>query len=282
MTQGDPTPLAVRKAPNADGCNTVEATASNGHDGGSRRRNDEPVPAWRGGCSGSGRASSPNPDQKQGRGGIRTREGPNGPLRFSRLISFGSTMRSDAGCATQRATVVRYTPSLTDIAPHGMRVGVTLSDQGRGSSPIPHGEFSSPLVSAHVGRLVSLPVGSSLIALTCAHCAAVGCVASKPPPAGSATVTKCVWPTFRGRTYRPHALRKTSLPVAERVGRAVVYRNYNLNCFREERFVHRLPGIAIGRAVSLDGSRRKLLIRSDVCLRAPYEAALVRCLKRAA
>jgi hypothetical protein len=40
-----------------------------------------------------------------GGGGIRTPEGPNGPLRFSRLISFGSTMRSDAGCATQRATV---------------------------------------------------------------------------------------------------------------------------------------------------------------------------------
>jgi hypothetical protein len=233
-------------------------------------------------AQGLGERARPTLTRNRGGEGFEPARDLTAPCDFRDSFHLAQPVRSDAGCATQRATVVRYTPSLTDIAPHGMRVGVTLSDQGRGSSPIPHGEFSSPLVSAHVGRLVSLPVGSSLIALTCALCAAVGCVASKPPPAGSATVTKCVWPTFRGRTYRPHALRKTSLPVAERVGRAVVYRNYNLNCFREERFVHRLPGIAIGRAVSLDGSRRKLLIRSDVCLRAPYEAALVRCLKRAA
>jgi hypothetical protein len=46
-----------------------------------------------------------------GGGGIRTPEGPNGPLRFSRLISFGSTMPSQARCATQRATV-RWIPNL--------------------------------------------------------------------------------------------------------------------------------------------------------------------------
>jgi hypothetical protein len=40
-----------------------------------------------------------------GGGGIRTPEGPNGPLRFSRLHAFGSTMRPQARCATQRATV---------------------------------------------------------------------------------------------------------------------------------------------------------------------------------
>jgi hypothetical protein len=46
-----------------------------------------------------------------GGGGIRTPEGPNGPLRFSRLRLFGSTMRAEAGCATQRAIVVRHTAS---------------------------------------------------------------------------------------------------------------------------------------------------------------------------
>src|SRR5215207_2806924 len=40
-----------------------------------------------------------------GGGGIRTPEGPNGPLRFSRLIVFRSTMRAQAWCATQCATV---------------------------------------------------------------------------------------------------------------------------------------------------------------------------------
>jgi hypothetical protein len=45
-----------------------------------------------------------------GGGGIRTPEGPIGPLRFSRPQAFGSTMRSDAACATQRATVRAQRP----------------------------------------------------------------------------------------------------------------------------------------------------------------------------
>jgi hypothetical protein len=40
-----------------------------------------------------------------GGGGIRTPEGPNGPLRFSRPQAFRSAMRPEALCATQRATV---------------------------------------------------------------------------------------------------------------------------------------------------------------------------------
>jgi hypothetical protein len=42
--------------------------------------------------------------------GFEPPEGPNGPLRFSRLISFRSTMRPDARCATQRATVRAQRP----------------------------------------------------------------------------------------------------------------------------------------------------------------------------
>ena len=41
-----------------------------------------------------------------GGGGIRTPEGPNGPLRFSRPQAFGSTTRPGGRCATQRATVL--------------------------------------------------------------------------------------------------------------------------------------------------------------------------------
>jgi hypothetical protein len=52
-----------------------------------------------------------------GGGGIRTPEGPNGPLRFSRPHAFGSTIRSEAGCATQRATVgVGDVPSVSGVA----------------------------------------------------------------------------------------------------------------------------------------------------------------------
>jgi hypothetical protein len=50
-----------------------------------------------------------------GGGGIRTLEPPV-TVNASRLLSFGSTMRADARCATHRATVVRYTPSaLSDL-----------------------------------------------------------------------------------------------------------------------------------------------------------------------
>jgi hypothetical protein len=46
-----------------------------------------------------------------GGGGIRTPRDLNGPLRFSRPHTFGSTMRAGARCATKRATVVGYAPS---------------------------------------------------------------------------------------------------------------------------------------------------------------------------
>jgi hypothetical protein len=103
-----------------------------------------------------------------------------------------------------------------------------------------------------------------------------------PASAEAAAVTRCVGPSFRGHDHRKHALRRTDLAVRERVGTVVFYRNYNSNCFREEEFVHRLRGIAVGRAVSFAGSRRELLIRGHICIRARSDMALVRCLKRGA
>jgi hypothetical protein len=114
-----------------------------------------------------------------------------------------------------------------------------------------------------------------LIAAACALCVSF---AWTPAVVGT-TSTTCVLPSFRGHNYRPHAL-KSDLSVAERIGTAVFYRNWNLNCFREERFVYRLRGIAVRHAVSVDGSSRRLLIRFGICTRTHYEAALVRCLKR--
>jgi hypothetical protein len=124
-------------------------------------------------------------------------------------------------------------------------------------------------------------MSKSLLAVVCAVGVAVG-VAGSRTPADAASVTRCVPPSFNGHYHRKHALRRTHLSVAERVGTAVFYRNYNFHCFREERFVHRLRGIAVGRAVSFGGSQRELLIRGELCIRARSDAALVRCLKHGA
>jgi hypothetical protein len=69
------------------------------------------VPAWRGGCPGSGRAISPRPARNSGGGGIRTPEGPNGPCDFRDRIEHvdlqGICLRCASGYASARRVGAR-------------------------------------------------------------------------------------------------------------------------------------------------------------------------------
>jgi hypothetical protein len=67
-----------------------------------------------------------------GGGGIRTLEGPNGPLRFSRPHAFRSTMRPEDRCATQRATVLSKRASVDALAD---QQGVAASPSLSGPRP---------------------------------------------------------------------------------------------------------------------------------------------------
>ena len=121
-----------------------------------------------------------------------------------------------------------------------------------------------------------------LVAFGCAAVAALGGVASLAPPEPVASpATRCVPPSFRGQYYWQHSLKTASMRVGERVGTARFFRNVNLNCVAEWRSVHRLKAVPIGRALSVGGSSRVLLVRLGVCERRS-DAALVRCLKNGA
>jgi hypothetical protein len=120
------------------------------------------------------------------------------------------------------------------------------------------------------------------VAVACAVVLALGGVASLAPTEPAASpATRCVPPSFRGQYYWQHTLRTAWVRVGERVGTARFFRNVNLQCLAEWRSVHRLKAVPIGRALSVGGSSRMLLVRLRVC-EGRSDAALIRCLKSGA
>ena len=119
-----------------------------------------------------------------------------------------------------------------------------------------------------------------LVAIVCAAVLALGGVGSlAPTEPAAAPATRCVPPSFRGQYYWQHTLRTASVSVGERVGTALFRRNVGLRCLEERRSVNRLRAVPVGRAVSVRGSSRVLLVRLGVCQQRQGDAALVRCLK---
>jgi hypothetical protein len=123
-----------------------------------------------------------------------------------------------------------------------------------------------------VFRLFVAVAGAAALAL-----GGVGSLAPTEPAAAPAT--RCVPPSFRGQYYWQHTLRTVSVRVGERVGAARFFRNVNLQCLAEWRSVHRLKAVPIGRALSVGGSSRVLLVRLGICqLGGRSDAWFIRCL----
>jgi hypothetical protein len=122
-----------------------------------------------------------------------------------------------------------------------------------------------------------------LVAVACTIALAlvgVGSLAPTEPAASPAT--RCAPASFRGQSYWQHTLRTASVRVGERVGTAMFWRNVNLRCFAEWRYVHRLRAVPVGRALSVGGSSRVLLVWLGICEESRSDTALLRCLKSGA